>query len=803
MVPNTDVNNLEPGTGQSDHSSHLGHAGKSIQKIAVLFTDIIGSTRFFQSHGNLAGRSMLEKHENIVSKTIIKFGGTVVKNLGDSILAYFADSQEATKAAIQIQKDFSRYNKRRGAEHKIHVRIGIHFDEGIVEDKDIFGNAVNIASKITHLTPSNQILISNNVFDLVSTVPSRQFEAFEIPDHSDAPPELSLYRVLWEESTDLAPAMIPVLYMRPVRELEVDTFDTLWNDLIEGKVLLWNDRIGDEAITDDQTVILTTKRLSTVMDVATDVWKFLRGNIQVHSVVPVQIIIDAGPCQGIDKLAREGLQPGWEELNPGTIFISPAAYQLIEEEGLSIANTTPPGKNQPQAFYEIAPDDYNQKEDEVLFLHQDALSQGDNPPCFYCGSKGHAAHDCPSKNLPAITGVLKKVGYLSFDRISDMFHMYLMSPEEVKRKEILLQGESGGEELSAGLGFYELKQIFQLRFFKSIWDSHGNDWDKVATAKDTGAGTVELIRLAQDCIRVSNLPRAESLLKACLEKHPDDYRTHCTLSFLNIEKGSPDRSEQHLDTALLHARTVPQKIFILFLLSRLYVLADNPRNALKKIREIKNIQPYRPEAIYQEIILSFKQGDQDAALARLMSLIRTNRDYYINALIDPDLAPFNSVIHPQLKKLFTEIRQKAQKKAYDAEREFSSLEQFLVDGDDETEKAATLLSKIRTLVSTDSYFGYMDIADLGDSVISVCRGAKARRKKEFMNTVETIQRLLGTIFRLSMDYRSQLFPTAAYQQLMTVQSNFKEILEAVTFNDFRRFREMSAQSEEILKKLDG
>jgi len=120
---------------------------KSIKKIAVLFTDIIGSTPFFKSHGNLAGRKMLQQHEDIVSKAITEFGGIVVKNIGDSILAYFVNPQEATKVAIRIQKEFNRYNKQKDTEHEIHVRIGIHFDEGIVEDKDIFGNAVNIASK--------------------------------------------------------------------------------------------------------------------------------------------------------------------------------------------------------------------------------------------------------------------------------------------------------------------------------------------------------------------------------------------------------------------------------------------------------------------------------------------------------------------------------------------------------------------------------------------------------------------------------------------------------------------------------
>ncbi len=802
MNPTTDVNRLKTGTDLHSHMQHPGHTGKSIQKIAVLFTDIIGSTRFFQSHGNLAGRQMLQRHENIASMAITKFGGTVVKNLGDSILAYFIDPREATKAAIEVQKEFSRYNRRNGGGHKIHVRIGVHFDEGIVEDKDIFGNAVNIASKITGLAGSNQIFISRNVFTRVNAIPSVQFEAVDMPGQNNDPDGPSVYRVIWEESTDIAPTRTPVLYMRPLLELQTGAFAPLWNQLIETRAFFWNNRVDGEGIAEDRSVILTAKRLSVVMDVATDVYTFLRENIKNNDVVPLQIIIDAGPGQGIDRLAREGLRPEWNAFHPGAIFISPSAYELIQEEGLLITNAIPPDADQNLPFFTIAPHDYQQKEGEILFPYQEALSHGSNPPCFYCGSKKHPVHLCPSKHLTSITDTLNQLGHLSFEQIGTMFHSYLKSPEEIIRETVLVQAESGDQEPSAGIGFYELKQIFQLRFFKTVWDNSSSDWNTVVAAKDRRDGTGELLWLAEDCIRVSNLSRAESLLQTCLEKYPHDYRTYCALGFLNIEKRSLPRSEQYLDTALRHALTVPQKIFILFLLFRLHNLAGNSESALQKIREIKSIHPYLPEVTYQEIILNFRQGKLDMALTRLMSLIRMNREYYIKALIDPDLAPFNSVIHPELKKLLTETRQKAQQRAYDAEREFSSLEQFLVEGDDETEKAGALLTKMRNFAPADSYFGYMDICDLGDSVISTCRRAKARRKAEFVDTVQIIHKRLDAILRISIDPRSRLFPTVTYERLKTIQSTFKDIVEAVTFNDFRLFGQMFKECAEILTEIE-
>src|SRR4030042_601036 len=86
---------------------------ESIQRMAVLFTDIVGSTGFFKARGNLAGREMLQRHQNIVSPAIIEFGGSVVKFLGDSVLAYFLNPKEALKAGIRIQESFEKYNSKR------------------------------------------------------------------------------------------------------------------------------------------------------------------------------------------------------------------------------------------------------------------------------------------------------------------------------------------------------------------------------------------------------------------------------------------------------------------------------------------------------------------------------------------------------------------------------------------------------------------------------------------------------------------------------------------------------------------
>ncbi|MBW2568591.1 MAG: hypothetical protein JRD93_02730 [Deltaproteobacteria bacterium] len=779
---------------------------KSIEKIAVLFTDIIGSTRFFKSYGNLAGRKMLQQHEDIVSKAITEFGGTVVKNIGDSVLAFFVNPQEATKVAIRIQKEFNRYNKQKDTEHEIHVRIGIHFGEGIIEDKDIFGNVVNIASKLTNLAGSNQIFISHDVFALINTLSSLQIESVEIPDKNNASMESIIYQILWDKSIDFDPTMMSAIYMKPLRKLGFGNFDNVWANFIKAKALFWNGKIDGEAIMDNQSVILIAKKPSLLMDVAGDVLKFLRENSdndKESRILPVQIIIDAGPCLKIDKLVREGFKAEWEGFHPGTIYMSPSACKLIEkEQGAPIVSSISSGLDQTQSFYEITLDDYKQKENTLLFLYQNILCKGQNSPCFYCGSKEHTTPNCPSKHLTELTDILNKLGYLSFDKINDIFLAYLMSSKEAKQKAVKSPKESCGQEPSACLGFYELKQTFQLRFFKTIWDNMSNEWNNILTTKNETNDKGGFIWLAQDCIRVSNFSQAESLLQTCLEKYPRDYRTYCAQLFLSIEKGNYSWSEYNLDKAFYYAKTKPQKIFILLLLSRFYDLTGDPDNALKKIRKIFTIDPFCTEAAYQQIVFNFKLGKKDEALKQLIKLVRMNRRYYINALIDPDLAEFNKIIHHELKKLFEETRQKAQKMAYNAEREFSKLKKFLEQGDDEIEKITTKLSKIKELALSDSYFGYIDVAYLGDFVINTCRKTMSYRKKEFINAIKKIYKRTGNIFKLTRNYHSKLFSSPAYKQLEIIQSKLNQILVAIKFNDFNKFQEISIQYEGISKKLD-
>ncbi|MBW1853505.1 MAG: adenylate/guanylate cyclase domain-containing protein, partial [Deltaproteobacteria bacterium] len=145
---------------------HVGLQKGLTKEINILFTDITGSTTFFQIHGDISGRLMLQRHYDMLSPIIKYYEGTIVKMVGDSIMVLFEDPHKAVQAAIEMQRRLSEYNVNLPWKELIRIRIGINSGKGIIEDNDVYGNVVNEASKLVSIGQPEQILVSNFKFKI-------------------------------------------------------------------------------------------------------------------------------------------------------------------------------------------------------------------------------------------------------------------------------------------------------------------------------------------------------------------------------------------------------------------------------------------------------------------------------------------------------------------------------------------------------------------------------------------------------------------------------------------------------------
>src|SRR4029079_16864989 len=116
------------------------------ENVAILFTDVVGSTELSQRVSPEAADEVRRGHFSILRQAIAESCGAEVKNLGDGIMVVFASASAALSCAVGMQQGVERDN--RGREHSVGLRVGLSVGEVTHEDDDYFGDAVVEASRL-------------------------------------------------------------------------------------------------------------------------------------------------------------------------------------------------------------------------------------------------------------------------------------------------------------------------------------------------------------------------------------------------------------------------------------------------------------------------------------------------------------------------------------------------------------------------------------------------------------------------------------------------------------------------------
>ena len=165
--------------------------------LTVLFTDVAGSTGFFERNGDTAGLAMIHRHDKLATSVVTRHGGRVVKTIGDSAMAEFTDPAAAVRAAVDIERQFLKLNQTLPADQRVEVRIGVHSGVGYRKGNDLFGDVVNVAARIVKRTAPAQILISRSVYEAVadeSDLQCQWLNKFTIDGRTE---KEDIFEVLW------------------------------------------------------------------------------------------------------------------------------------------------------------------------------------------------------------------------------------------------------------------------------------------------------------------------------------------------------------------------------------------------------------------------------------------------------------------------------------------------------------------------------------------------------------------------------------------------------------------------------
>ena len=131
---------------------------------SIMFTDMVGYSRMMGDDQNHALK-LLDEHNNIIIPLINQNNGKVIKLIGDAVFAQFIDACDAAICSMEIQNQLLKRNKLNHGKDQFEIRIGLHKGDVVVKDDDLFGNDVNLGSRIEGIAPHGGIAISEVFFD--------------------------------------------------------------------------------------------------------------------------------------------------------------------------------------------------------------------------------------------------------------------------------------------------------------------------------------------------------------------------------------------------------------------------------------------------------------------------------------------------------------------------------------------------------------------------------------------------------------------------------------------------------------
>jgi adenylate cyclase len=133
---------------------------------AIMFTDIVGFSRQMGADEAHTLR-LLDIHNQLIQQAVNEHHGTVIKTVGDAFLVDFPSVVHAVLCAQQVQAQFRAYNTEKEPAEQIHVRLGLHEGDIVQRDGDVFGDGVNVASRLQELAEPDTICISHRVYEEV------------------------------------------------------------------------------------------------------------------------------------------------------------------------------------------------------------------------------------------------------------------------------------------------------------------------------------------------------------------------------------------------------------------------------------------------------------------------------------------------------------------------------------------------------------------------------------------------------------------------------------------------------------
>jgi adenylate cyclase len=196
--------------------------GKDIE-LAILFADVVGSTRLYEIMGDLRARDMVAICIDVMRGATETHQGTVIKTMGDEIMASFPSADLALNAAAQMQQQISKHSQLQLEVQPVAIRIGCHFGPVVLENRDVFGSTVHTANRMTSQAKAGQIMTTMAMVERLSPQWRAAVRQVDIATLKGQGSEIALYEVLWqtEDITSMVPSIVTTAKSGPALRMHL------------------------------------------------------------------------------------------------------------------------------------------------------------------------------------------------------------------------------------------------------------------------------------------------------------------------------------------------------------------------------------------------------------------------------------------------------------------------------------------------------------------------------------------------------------------------------------------------------
>ncbi|HYY60886.1 MAG TPA: adenylate/guanylate cyclase domain-containing protein [Burkholderiales bacterium] len=174
---------------------------EQVSEVSVLFADVSGSTKLYETAGDAVAHAAVEKCVSIMREKTLNAKGRVIKTIGDEVMSAFATADQAADAAIEMQSAISELPPVGNTQ--IGIRVGFNHGPVVERDGDVFGDAVNLAARLAGVATKGQIITARDTVMLMSPMLKAATRAITTIQVKGKAQEIQVYELIWQQSEDM------------------------------------------------------------------------------------------------------------------------------------------------------------------------------------------------------------------------------------------------------------------------------------------------------------------------------------------------------------------------------------------------------------------------------------------------------------------------------------------------------------------------------------------------------------------------------------------------------------------------